>query len=352
MRAMLEISADAPPATVARTTENGAPVPPTVSESRVESRMFVLSSAFSRKRPEGVSTPLSERIEPGSCATAAGPTARANVNKSRFTKPPGGSRRILPRRLELLLQKCDLALGALLLRKRLRRGESFLPRLFCSRRVALFRIDVRPGLKHDELPRSVDTAERAVGGGERLVPLLHRAIGDRETRGRVVIVGEIALGLFEHRNGLLGRAERDVRAEAVRIEDGARFGRLSLRGLAFEVRGLLFESLLLSGLVARGRACFCERLVERRNVVAREARVIAPENSFDVFREGVHEIASARRVFLHGQRAVEAGRRDSGEGRGAAQIRKRVLGDGRAGPFLMARLKREEKRLDRARVRG
>ncbi len=117
---------------------------------------------------------------------------------SRVGRPTVSRRR--RRRLELLLERLDLALGALAGRQGLGGREGLLEGLARRRRVALRGEDVRPPLQDLDAPRAGHLRQRAVRGGERLVGLLHGHVRDGQAGGRVVVVGQVLLRRLEHRD--------------------------------------------------------------------------------------------------------------------------------------------------------
>ncbi len=160
-------------------------------------------------------------------------------------------------------------------------------------------------LQDDELPGPVGTRERAVGSREGVVVLLQGAVREGEARGRVVVVGKVALGGLEHRDSPLGLAQLEIGRDAMRVERGARLGGPPLRGLAFEIRRPLLEDLRLSGRVVRGFALLGEGLIETRDVVGGEARAPPVEDLFRVSREVRDERGPRGKVLVELECAVE-----------------------------------------------
>ena len=155
--------------------------------------------------------------------------------------------------------------------------------------------------------------------------VLHRLVGERQAGGRVVVVGKVLLGGFEHRDRPLGLSERDVDGQPVRVEDRPRLGGLRLAAAFLEKRRPLVRIFCCPS-IPRLLALVGQRAVERRDVVGRDVRPRRrerpPARPPRARRPGPG--ASGSLVFQR-ERAVEAARRDvGGRGRAASPGRRRA----------------------------
>ena len=205
--------------------------------------------------------------------------------------------------------------------------------------------DVGGEVEDPQRARSIDPRSGALDGGPSVVETLSLEVSAGEPRGRVVVVGEIALALREHGDRALRLARREIRVEAMRVEyRPCLLRRCSARGL-LEERSPRARGRPRAGCVAALLLRLDERFEERRAIVGDGARIRIGRCALCSVGELGH--VGLALAFARARQAGREQRRPRGAGRHPRRFRDREL---RARGMVIPRSKEPDERFGGARA--
>src|SRR5206468_7539454 len=134
--------------------------------------------------------------------------------------------------------------------------------------------------------------------------------GGGESGRRIVVVGEVAARLLQHRDGALGLAQLEVGRQAMRVEHGALFLGLGARRLAFQERRPFRRYFVVAAVVLGVGARIDERAVDPGAIVGRDRERGVGEYVAARVLEFRDALRALRMIGRQPQRAIETlGRR-------------------------------------------
>src|SRR6266849_651492 len=146
--------------------------------------------------------------------------------------------------VERLLNPGDGSLPALGVRQSLSELQRIEQSSLRAGLIACFQVDVRLRLKDADSPGPIGLRQCAIRRRQRLLVAPEPQVNGCQSRGRIVVARQIALGRLERGDDPRGIFELECGQDARRIERGARFGRRGARRFSLEKGEPLARDLL------------------------------------------------------------------------------------------------------------